>query len=70
VQTDIQPDVLLDDVRAAQMLGIAAKTLPVWRSTRRVEIPYIKIGRCVRYRLSDLQRFIEAKTVTGQGNHS
>ncbi|WP_254789413.1 helix-turn-helix domain-containing protein [Variovorax sp. OV329] len=63
MQTDIQPDALLDDIRAAKFLGVAPKTLPVWRSTRRVEIPYIKIGRCVRYRLSDLQRFVEAKTI-------
>lgn len=63
VQTEFRPDALLDDAHAAQILGVAPKTLPVWRSTRRVEIPYVKIGRCVRYRMADLQRFIAERTV-------
>lgn len=58
-----QYDALLDDAHAAKILGVAAKTLPVWRSTRRVEIPYVKIGRLVRYRMADLQHFITEQTV-------
>jgi len=60
---------LLDDEQAASILGIKAKTLPVWRSTGRYSLPYVKIGRCVRYKAGDLRDFIERRTRlhTGQG---
>lgn len=57
-------DILLNDAKAAEVLGVSAKTLPVWRSTKRVIIPYVKVGRCVRYRMRDLIEFIESKSVT------
>ena len=51
---------------AAHHLGIAPATLETWRSTGRVKIPFIRVGRCVRYRIADLDRFLESQTaVTG-----
>ena len=44
----------LDTAAAARYLGIKPTTLETWRSTRKVEIPYEKIGRAVRYRRSAL----------------
>lgn len=51
---------LLPENEAAKVLGVKPETLTCWRCTRRVDIPYVKIGRCVRYRVGDLRTFIEA----------
>ena len=40
---------LLDPNQAAEFLGVTPGTLAVWRVTRKVEIPYVKIGSAVRY---------------------
>ena len=60
---------LLDDIQAAELLGISAGTLSVWRSVGRYALPYVKIGRRVKYKAGDLRDFIERRTRlhTGQG---
>ena len=52
-------DKLLTPKQAAEYLGIKENTLAVWRSTKRYNLPFIKIGRSIRYRLSDLENFIK-----------
>jgi hypothetical protein len=54
---------LVDEKIAADILGVTAGTLSVWRCTRRYPLPYIKVGRAVRYRLSDLEAFLASRTV-------
>lgn len=49
---------------AAEYLGVAPQTLAVWASTGRYPLPMVKIGRCVKYRQSDLDSFIEANLVS------
>ena len=50
---------LLTTKEVATMLGIKPHTLEVNRSYGgRINIPYIKIGRLVRYRLADVEAFI------------
>lgn len=56
------PPVQVDDKQAAVALGIKASTLSVWRSTGRYNLPYLKVGRLVRYRLSDLAEFLARRT--------
>jgi excisionase family DNA binding protein len=56
---------LLDNVEAAKRLDVAPGTLEVWRSTGRYGIPYIKVGRRVKYRPADLDRWLESRTVNG-----
>lgn len=56
------PPVQIDDKQAATALGIKASTLSVWRSTGRYNLPYLKVGRLVRYRLSDLAEFLARRT--------
>ncbi|MCQ2031959.1 helix-turn-helix domain-containing protein [Stutzerimonas zhaodongensis] len=56
------PPVQIDDKQAAAALGIKASTLSVWRSTGRYNLPYMKVGRLVRYRLSDLAEFLARRT--------
>lgn len=52
---------LLDDRAAAEMLDVSPGTLSVWRSTGRYNLPFLKIGRKVRYRRGDLQAWMDAR---------
>lgn len=56
------PTELLNEVMAAEILDMSVGTLQVWRSTGRYKIPFIKIGRNVRYKRSDLFEWIESRT--------
>jgi hypothetical protein len=38
-------------------IGVSITTLATWRCTKRYALTYIKIGRLVRYRLSDVEAF-------------
>ena len=51
---------------AAEYMGIAASTLATWASTNKIMVPYIKIGACVRYRRSDLDKFLDGCMVDGK----
>jgi excisionase family DNA binding protein len=53
---------LLDEREAAKHLEVSDGTLSVWRSTGRYKLPFIKIGRKVRYRRSDLDAWLESRT--------
>ena len=53
---------LLNEQEAAAMLGVAPGTLSVWRSTGRYGIPFIKVGRNVRYRPNDLDKWLATRT--------
>lgn len=55
---------LLTREETAALLGIKPDTLAIWASTKRYALPYAKIGRSVRYKLSDVQKFIESRTIT------
>jgi len=48
---------------AAEYIGVAPGTLVVWRSTKRVEIPYYKVGGSVRYAIEDLEAFLQKRRV-------
>lgn len=54
---------LLTRTEAAAFLGVSKGTLEVWACTKRYPLPYVKVGRLVKYRLADLQAFIVARTV-------
>ena len=53
---------LLDEKQAAEYLTVSPGTLSVWRSTGRYSLPFVKVGRRVRYRLSDLDAWLEARS--------
>ncbi len=53
---------LLDEKQAAVILTVKPETLSVWRSTGRYKIPFVKVGRRVRYRHSDLLAWLESRT--------
>ena len=53
---------LVNEREAARILDTKPSTLSVWRSTGRYGLPFIKIGRKVRYRRADLTAWIESRT--------
>jgi excisionase family DNA binding protein len=61
-----QHELLLTDTEAAEYLGLKRGTLQVWRCTKRYPLAYLKIGRNIRYRQSDLDAFLQSRTVNGE----
>jgi excisionase family DNA binding protein len=59
---DVQTD-LLDTVEAAALLDVKRGTLEAWRLNKRYELPYVRVGRNVRYRRRDLLEFLNKRTV-------
>lgn len=58
---------LLNTSQAAQYLGVTVSTLEVWRCTKRYPIPFVKVGRLVKYRQSALDAFLESRTIGAEG---
>ena len=54
---------LFSNEEAAAHIGVNPRTLEVWRCTKRHQIPFIKVGRLVRYRREDLDRWLASRTV-------
>ncbi|VVP18932.1 hypothetical protein PS870_03718 [Pseudomonas fluorescens] len=46
--------------QAALNLGVSIRTLAAWRSTGRHALPYVKMGRLVRYRPQDIAAWLQA----------
>ncbi len=55
---------LLTRREAAAYLGVTPETLAVWASTRRYPLRFVKIGRLAKYRKSDLDTFINSRTIS------
>lgn len=58
-----QVQALLTDKEAAAYLNLSTSTLAVWRCTKRQEIPFVKLGRAVRYRQADLDAWLQSQTI-------
>lgn len=54
---------LLNRDEAATALGVRPQTLACWASSGRYHLPFVKVGRRVMYRQSDIEGFIEANLV-------
>lgn len=55
---------LLNTREAARFLGVTAWCMEYWRSRTRADGPdFVKMGRLVRYRLGDLERYVRRRTV-------
>lgn len=55
------PD-LIDPAPAAELLGVTEGTLSVWRSTGRYSLPFVKVGRKVKYSRKALDSWLESRT--------
>jgi excisionase family DNA binding protein len=49
---------LLTTEEVARQLAVSEDTLTTWRS-RKQEIPFVKVGRLVRYRPQDVHTYLE-----------
>ena len=58
---------LLTTEEAAELMLVAPGTLVVWRCTGRYALPFIRVGRLVRYRAEDIAAFIENQRVSPGG---
>lgn len=56
------PSHLLTRREAAAYIGVQPNTLATWACTQRYDLPYVKVGRNVRYRKQDLDAFIQRNT--------
>ncbi|WP_436396319.1 helix-turn-helix domain-containing protein [Acidithiobacillus ferriphilus] len=57
----------IDEKRTAEVLGVKVSTLTNWRTTGRYSLPYIKVGRLVRYRVTDLAQWIAKRRQGAEG---
>ena len=58
---------LLNVAEAAAYLDVKEGTLRVWKSTGRYCLPCVKVGRLVKYHVSDLDAFLERRRVEPVG---
>lgn len=59
------PIALYTTEEAAGLMKLHPQTLKTWRTGRGdVELPFVKIGRAIRYRHVDIQAFIQTHTYT------
>ncbi|MBS0645515.1 MAG: helix-turn-helix domain-containing protein [Verrucomicrobia bacterium] len=49
----------MDRKSAARYIGFKPGTLAVWDCTKRYDLKPRRIGRCVRYRKSELDKFLD-----------
>ena len=57
-------DSLINEKKAAGILGCSTATLQQWRHYGKPP-NYVKVGRLVRYREKDLQQFVESQVREG-----
>lgn len=53
---------LLTREQAAAYLGLKKRTLDVWACNNRYNLKFIKVGRLAKYRITDLDEFLERYT--------
>lgn len=67
--TEPRPDIarspaesdLLTTERAAAFLAVSPATLVTWRCTRRVRVPFLRVGRAIRYDRQALARWLASR---------
>lgn len=60
---EMNPNRLLNRKEAADFLGVKEITLAIWKSTKRHNLPVVKVGRLAKYRYGDLLEFVERQTI-------
>jgi excisionase family DNA binding protein len=55
---------LLTEVETAKQIQVAPETLQQWRHHKRYQLPFVRVGRLIRYRQSDIDAWLVSRTVT------
>ncbi|QKI88537.1 helix-turn-helix domain-containing protein [Thiomicrorhabdus xiamenensis] len=55
--------------QVSELIGVTVGTLATWRMTGRYNLPFIKVGRKVLYRVTDVESWLESRVQlhTGEG---
>ena len=61
---------LMSRKEAADYLGVKEQTLACWATNKRYALPYIKIGRLVKYKREDLEQFILQNRFANGGEYA
>jgi excisionase family DNA binding protein len=56
---------LISRKATAEYLGISEATLRKWASTRLVALPFYRVGRAVRYSITDIEEFLRVNRSDG-----
>lgn len=56
---------LLDPIGCAEFIGVTTKTLAAWRCSGRYNLPFVRVGRVIRYRMKDILRWLDERTEAG-----
>ena len=59
--TEINPKHLLNKRQVADYLGLRVYTIDSWVSQKK--IPFVKVGRCVRFRPEAIESWLKERTV-------
>ena len=59
---------LVSEILASDFLGCKPNTLAVWRTNKRYNLPFYKVGRLVKYKISDLEKFVSENRKGGVEN--
>lgn len=60
----IDANALLNEAKAAEVLGLAKGTLNIWRHEGKGP-RYVKLGSAIRYKYSDLLDYINQRSIKG-----
>ena len=63
---NVAPSGLMTPRDAAVYIGVKINTLAVWRMTNRYGLPFVKLGKVIRYRKSDLDKWIDENVSTNR----
>jgi excisionase family DNA binding protein len=55
----------LTQAQVAEILGVTTDTLESWRYKKRYGLKYLKVGSLVRYRVQDVESFLESRLMSG-----
>ncbi len=62
---DLQSEEMVDPPEASRFLRTTEHTLAVWRCHNRYGLPFIRVGRRIKYRRRDLINFVNSRAVAG-----
>ena len=49
------------------LLNIRPQTLAIWWCKRRYDLPFIKVGRLIRYRAADVEQWPQGRSSVSRG---
>ena len=61
---------LLNRKEAAAYLGVKEQTLACWACAGRYSLPFVRVGRLVKYRQQDLDAFILKNRIGAEAGHA